>query len=297
MWIYLGLISCLFLGLYDVAKKTSLNNNAVIPVLFFASLSGALVFAPIILISKAGGLSESHMLFVPQISWQVHLLIFAKSVLVGSSWIFAYIALKHLPITIVTPVRATGPLWTLLGALIIFNERYSLLQWLGMAVILGFFYYFSLAGKREGIAFKSNRWVLFIIIATFLGSISSLYDKYLIAHYHRMAIQAWFSVYMIPVFLPFLYFIWYRKQKTEKPFFWKWTIPLIGLLLVSADFAYFYALSQKESLITILSVLRRSSVIISFLAGAIIFKEVNITRKAFALLGILSGVLLLILSK
>jgi transporter family protein len=294
MWIFLGLVSCFFLGIYDVTKKLSLNNNAVIPVLFFASSIGALVFVPFILLSLGGTIPEHSLFFVPQITIKTHGLLFLKSTLVGTSWFFAYFALKHLPITIVMPIRATGPVWTLMGAMLIYNEQYNILQWMGIITVLEFFYFFSLSGNREGINFKRNKWILFIMIATFLGSISTLYDKFLVANYDRMAIQAWFSIYLIPVFLPFMLFLWYLKRKTSTPLQWRWSIPLIGIVLSIADFAYFYALTDKDALITILSVLRRTSVIISFTLGAILFKEKNLKRKAFALLGILGGVLLII---
>jgi transporter family protein len=295
MWIFLGLVSCLLLGLYDVAKKLSLKDNAVIPVLFFASATGSLLFSPILVLSHLNLIPESSILYAPSIGWSVHGLIFLKSLLVGSSWIFAYYALHHLPLTIVTPIRATGPVWTLLGALIIYHEVYNGWQWAGITVIFVSFYLFSKAGNKEGIVFKSNRWILFMIIATLLGSASTLYDKFLIGHYPRMAVQAWFSVYMIPIFLPFLLFLWYPKRKTSIPFKWRWWIPVIGILLSLADFAYFYALAKPEALITILSLLRRTSVIISFAGGALIFRESNLKRKGWALLGILAGVALIVL--
>lgn len=295
MWIALGLVSCFFLGLYDITKKVSLSNNAVIPVLFFASLTGALIFVPFAFLSHWGILPEHSIFFVPSISLKAHGLLLMKSTLVASTWFFAYYALKHLPITIVTPIRATGPIWTLIGALIIYKEQYSALQWIGMAIVLGFFYFFSLAGKHEGINFKRNIWIVFIMLATLLGSISTLYDKYLIAHYDRMAVQTWFSIYLIPVFLPFMMFMWYPERKKSKPFEWRWAIPLIGILLTIGDFAYYFALSDPDMLITILSVLRRTSVIISFTIGAIIFKEINLKRKAFALFGIFVGVIIMVL--
>jgi transporter family protein len=242
-----------------------------------------------------GLIDAPSILFVPEIGWSLHGLIFLKSMLVGSSWIFAYYALHHLPLTIVTPIRATGPVWTLLGALFIYHEVYNLSQWFGIMVVFISFYLFSVAGNKEGIVFKNNRWIIFMVIATLLGSASTLYDKFLIGHFPRMAVQAWFSIYMVPIFFPFLMFLWYPKRKVSTPFKWRWSIPVIGLLLSMADFAYFYALTDPDALITIMSLLRRTSVIISFAAGAVIFKEANIKRKGLALLGILTGVLLIVL--
>ncbi len=295
MWIILALVSAVFLGFYDIAKKYSVNENAVIPVLLLSSLTSALIFTPIIILSHLGVIAPGTLFHVPQGNWELHLLAFIKSAIVGSSWFFAYMALKHLPITIVTPIRATGPVWTLMGALVIFGERYTHWQWIGLITVFAFFYYFSIAGKKEGISFKRNKWVWFIILATLIGAASGLYDKYLMQHHDRMFIQSWFSIYLVVIYLPFLLFNWYPNRKTRFPFQWRWSIPMIGILLSIADFAYFYALTDKSSLIAIVSVLRRTSVIYSFGLGAILFKEKNLKSKTIALLGILVGVLMIVL--
>jgi transporter family protein len=294
MWILLALVSSFFLGIYDVSKKWSLNDNAVMPVLFFATLSGMIIFAPFLLASAfAQEFSSQQAWFIPEQTLTAHLHFFLKAVIVGTSWILAYFALKHLPITIVTPIRASSPLWTLIGAVFLFQEQFTAMQWTGMAVTLGFYYVFALAGKKEGIHFATNRWIYLIGLATIIGAGSSLYDKYLIARYDRLAVQAWFSVYLVLFYLPVLLFLWYPGRRRTTPFQWRYSIILIGIFLITADFAYFYALSYTDSLIGIIASLRRSSVIISFFIGAMIFKDKNLRAKWYALLGILLGVFLI----
>jgi bacterial/archaeal transporter family protein len=294
MWVLLGIISSVLLGIYDLFKKTALDNNAVMPVLFLASLTSALIFLPLILISS-GSYQTQAIWYVHPVSAGEHLLILLKSILVATSWVLSYFALRNLPITIVTPIRASSPLWTLVGAMIIFGERFTPLQWSGIMITIASYYLFSLAGRREGISFQKNKWVLFIFIATIAGAGSGLYDKFLISNIERMAVQAWFSIYLIPVLLPVTIIVWYRNRKKNIPFFWKPAIPLIGITLTLSDYSYFYALSFEDSLIAILAVLRRSSVLISFTAGAFLFREINLTRKSVVLAGILIGVFLIIL--
>ena len=55
--------------------------------------------------------------------WHKYMVI--KALIVGTSWICAYFALKHLPISIVSPIRASGPVWTLFGAIVLFHEQPS----------------------------------------------------------------------------------------------------------------------------------------------------------------------------
>ena len=295
MWVILALASSVLLGIYEVFKKLSVHKNAVIPVLFISTLTSALIFLPLTLGSEIyPEFFKSIQLFVPEITIEQHGLIFLKSLLVVSSWILAFYAVKNLPITIVAPIRATGPIWTLLGAILIFSENLNLYQWIGVIITLLFFYLLSTTGKSEGIYFSTNKWVFFIMATTFLGAASRLYDKFLMRRIDRMAVQAYFSFYQVVILLPILAVNRWRLPKGERTsFHWRWSIPLIGFFLVLADYLYFDALSYHESMISIVSSLRRGGVVISFVVGALVFKEKNIRRKALYLVGILIGILLI----
>lgn len=294
MWAVFGLLSAFFLGIYDLFKKTSLNENAVMPVLFFSTLTSTIIFLPVVIGSQFYPEIFAQIgLFAPTLSFAEHLQVLLKSVIVVSSWTFAFFAIKHLPITIFAPIRATGPLWTLIGAIIIFHEKLNSLQWIGVTTTLLFFYLFSTAGKKEGIEFRKNKWIFFIIAATILGAISGLYDKFIISRIDRIAVQAWFSFYQVLILLPVVGIFWYPNRKNTTSFKWRWAIPAIGITLVIADFLYFYALSIDGSMISMISALRRSSVFITFTVGAILFKEQNLKTKGIYLIGILVGIFMI----
>ncbi len=295
-WLFLTLGSAFFLGVYEVIKKHALRDNAVWLVLLFGTFSSALLFIPIIFFSGIGVIESQSSIYIPIIGVREHLLIILKTCIVLTSWIFSYFSLKHLPITIASPIRATSPIWTVLGALIIFGEQLNPVRWLGLIVTLLFFFLFSTAGRKEGISFRKNKWIFFAVLGTVFGSISALFDKFLIREIDRMAVQSFFSVYQVVLLAPVVFII--RRTMVSPPkFFWKWSIPLIGLSLVVADFLYFYALDFPDSLISIVSVLRRGSVMVSFFFGAMLFKEKNIGRKALLLAGILIGIIILIMGK
>jgi transporter family protein len=297
LWIFLAIISALLLGVYDIFKKLSLKDNAVIPVLFFSTLTSAFLFIPLVIMSQSfPELSGKFFLFIPSAPVTGHILFAIKSIIVGSSWILAYFAMKHLPVTIVSPIRSSGPLWTILGALIVFGEQLSPLQWLGVSLTLFFYYLFSLSGLKEGISFRTNKWVLYMTIATLVGSVSSLFDKYLLLHYNRFAMQAWYHIYMVPLMATIFFFVWYPNRHKYAKFEWRYTILLIGICLTVADFLYFWSLSMPDSLVAIVSTVRRASVIVSFSLGALLFHEKNIKRKAWILLGIMIGIGIIVLS-
>lgn len=295
MWVILALLSAVLLGIYEVFKKLSVHKNAVIPVLFLSTLTSSIIFLPIAVGSNIyPEFFKGINLFVPPITLEQHGFILIKSLIVVASWILAFYAVKNLPITIVGPIRATGPIWTLLGAILIFGEQLNFYQWVGVIVTLFFFYMLSITGKLEGIYFKTNKWVFFIVAATFIGAASGLYDKFLMRKIDRLAVQAWFSFYQVAILLPILAVNRWRLRKAERtPFHWRWSIPMIGIFLVLADFLYFNALTYEDSLISIISSLRRGGVVISFVVGAVVFHEKNLRKKGLYLAGILIGILLI----
>ncbi len=299
MWMWLGLTSLLFLGVYDVCKKHALRDNAVLPVLFLSNMAAVQMAWPLLLGSELiPGAMASAGLLVEPITVMGHKLIFIKSAIISTSWVLAYFAMKHLPISIVSPIRASGPVWTIIGAIVLFHESPSALQWVGMALIFACYFLFSVLGREEGIHFHRSKWILFIFLATLIGTSSTLYDKWLIQRlgYTPVQVQVWFTIYLALIFTVYFFALWWPQRKHSTPFVWRWSIPLIGILLYIADYAYFVAVANPDALIIILSILRRCSVVISFLAGAFLFKEVNKRKKAWVLLGILLGVLLIILS-
>ncbi|MBR2378688.1 MAG: EamA family transporter [Bacteroidaceae bacterium] len=295
MWLSLAFLSALLLGAYDTCKKASLNGNAVIPVLLLNTLFCSLLFLPLILLSRvAQHTIQDTIFYVPEADLRTHLFIFLKACIVLSSWLFAYFATKHLPITIAAPIKASQPILTLIGAMLIYGETLNVYQWIGVLVAIVAFILLSISGKKEGINFKHNIWIIFILLATITGAMSGLYDKYLMSHgFHRMTVLVWYSYYQLALMLIITLVLWYPKRNNSTPFVWRKSIFFISLFLVCADFVYFYALSDPDSMISIVSLVRRSSVVVSFTAGAIFFREKNIKHKAIDLLLVLIGMLFL----
>jgi drug/metabolite transporter (DMT)-like permease len=294
-WITLSICSALLLGLYDLAKKHALKDNAVLPVLFFGIVTSACVWLPFVLWSHLAPESYPSARFLVQsLGAHEHVLLFLKSALVAGSWIFGYFALKNLPLSIAGPIRATGPLWTILLAVFLMGESPSAWQWGGIAIVLGAFYAFSFVGKLEGIHFYRDKWIGCMIAATLIGACSAIYDKFLLqtALIEPATVQAWFSLYLVVVMLPF-YLLWLRGAWPRGRFEWRWSIPMIGLLLLSADFLYFTAIAQEGALIAVISPIRRAAVVVTFLGGILLHKELNFRPKLVCIVFLLIGIALL----
>lgn len=296
MWLFLAFLSAALLGMYDVFKKASLDGNAVIPVLFLNTVFCSLLFLPAIVLSWTfPEWMKDSLFYVPEAGAAAHGFIILKSVIVLSSWIFAYFATKHLPITLTGPVKATQPVLTLLGAMFIFGERLNGWQWAGVSIAIFSFFLLSVSGRREGIRFAHNKWMLFMVLATVTGAMSGLYDKYLMGRFDRMTVQVWYTWYQMAIMSFILLILWYPHRRHSTPFRWRNSIFFISLFLVAADFVYFYALSDPGSMISIVSMIRRGGVVVSFLGGVLFFREKNIRSKAVDLILVLIGMFFLYL--
>lgn len=295
MWIILAFASAMLLGVYDVFKKVSLKDNAVIPVLLLNTFFCSCIFLPLVILSKWGVIQEDSVVYIPWTTdLTTHLLIILKSAIVLGSWICAYYGLKHLPITIASPINATRPILVLVGAIFVFGEQLNTWQWAGVIISIIAFTLISHSGKKEGISIKHSVWIWLIIAGTLIGAVSGLYDKYLVnvRHLDKMVVQSWYNMYQVLMMATVLMVAWWPIRK-KHPFHWRWQIPFISIFLSVADFCYFYALSMDGALISVVSLVRRSGVIVGFIAGWLFFKEQNIKSKSLDLLFVIIAMILL----
>lgn len=289
--------SAVLLGIYDILRKHALQHNAVIPVLFLSTLCGSLLWAPFLVISlTAPSVLEGIPLLVPPADVMAHGRFLLKAVLVATSWVLVYFAMKHLPISIASPIRASAPLWTLLGAVAFMGERPTGMQFAGMGLTLASYLSFSFVGRQEGIRFERNRWIGFVVGGTVMGAVCALYDKYLLHLYPASLVQPWFAVYLVVVMTPLLA-VWARSRGRTTPFQWRWSIALTGIFLILSDFVYMRALQDPDALIAVVSTVRRSNVVLSFGVGALLFGDVNRRKKGVCLIGVLAGLAVLLLGR
>lgn len=309
MWVVLAFFSAICLGFYDVCKKRSLVNNTVLEVLTISLLlSSAILLIPLLLSRWIPDVMNDSIFYVPKVDVKAHILIFLKSCIVLSSWVFAYIAIKYLPLSIVSPLQATRPMWTLIGAVVLFGEVLNNWQWAGIACALGSIFLFSYAGhcaipdKSQQISKgKSERiYYLCLILAIIIGSCSGLYDKYMMQHFDHNAVQIYYTFYQTAIMGTSWCIYYFRRKrypnsllKASAKLSWTWAITGISVFLVLSDYVYMLALSNPLSLISVVSTIRRGGVIIPFLYGIIILHERNPWKKTACLIGIVIGLICL----
>ncbi len=329
MWLVLAFVSAVLLGFYDASKKASLKDNAVLPVLFLNTLFSTVLFSPFLLDYIGGfgwfdgtffdmtpfgsgeqtienqvisdlarlprhasqtsnTLSSSGLAYTHPVLY-AHLMTVGKACIVLTSWITGYFGMKHIPLTIVGTINATRPVMVLVGAMLFFGERLNFYQWIGVLLAILSIFLMSRSSKRENIDFKSNRWIWCVGAAAILGACSGLYDKYIMKELEPIFVQSWFNFYQFLFMIVICGIMWYPTRKKSTPFVWRWSIPLISIFVCLADFVYFTALSDPDSMISVVSLVRRGSVIISFACGVLIFKERNLKAKIIDLGLILIG--------
>lgn len=296
MWLFLAFLSALLLGFYDTAKKKALSGNAVLPVLLLNTLFSALICLPFIISVHCGfDWFEGTLLDVGRGSLHDHLKVAVKAVMVLASWVFGYYGMKHMPITIVGPINATRPVLVLVGAMLLFGEQLNGFQWTGVVLALVSLFLLSRSGHREGVDFARNKWILCVAAAAVIGAACGLYDKHIMRELRPAFVQSWYVVYQFLMMGTVIALIWFPRRGHGTPFRWSWAIPLVSIFLSCADFAYFTALGGDGAMISVVSMIRRGSVVVSFACGALLFREKNLRSKAVDLVFILAGMIFLYL--
>ena len=301
MWTLLAFISALCLGFYDISKKVALRDNKVVDVLTLSiCFSSWVLSVPLLLSHLYPEMMLSTPFYVPKMDLQAHLFTVLKSVIVLSSWIFAYVSLKHLPLSVVSPMQATRPMWTLVGALLIFGERLNTWQWIGVCLAIGTIFMFSFFNKkhpslkgREG----ERLYYIALALAILIGACSGLYDKYLMRRYDHNAVQVYYTFYQAAMMVV-VWMISNRKNLRSSVSDIQsikniGVIVLISLFLIISDNVYMLALRDPDSLIAVVSTIRRGGAVIGFAYGLLFLKEQDPLRKILSMVGILAGLICL----
>ena len=269
-----------------------------------------LLAVPLVLSSVAPETMTGTHFYVPSMDLQAHALTLLKSVIVLSSWVFGYISLKHLPISVVSPAQATRPMWTLLGALVLFNERLNTWQWIGIVLAIGTILVFSFKARRRNVDISrlrkdksERRYYIALALAILLGACSGLYDKYLMRQYDHNAVQVYYTMYQAGMML--IVWLTFRSQHSypqgtiisavRRSIVKKGVICLISVFLIISDNVYMLALRDPDSLIAVVSTIRRGGAVIGFAYGLIWLKEKDPVHKILCMIGIGAGLICLAL--
>lgn len=297
MWLWAAVGSAILLGFYDVFKKDASTHNGVLHILLHATALSTLFLSPFILSSLFGwGVGDGTVFEMQRGTLQEHLLVLLKASIVSVSWITGLMGLKNLPITTAGTIKASRPVFVLLGSILIFGERLNLWQWVAIILALFALWLLSQTSKKEGVDFARNKWIFCMWVAVFTGVISALMDKHLMASMKPMFVQSWCNFYIVLIMAVIVLAGRFGHSKYYVPYHHDWAVWLIAIFITASDFLYFLSLSSSGSMLSVVSMLRRSSVIITFICGAVFFKEKNLRSKGIAMLILLAAMAILVFS-
>lgn len=278
MWLWLSVGSALLLGVYDVAKKRALSRNNVYWILLSATALTTVFLCPFL---TKGPLSD-------------HFSLIFKALMVSVSWISGLKAMECLPLTTVSTMKASRPMFVVIFSILLFGERLNLVQWLGVAVVMTALFLSSRSAGHDTDKITSTKGVAFMIVSVLSGAASALWDKVILQNLQPLFVQSWTNLY-VTILLAVVVLIQYLTDKKHfQPFVWDWRILLIAVLITAADALYFYAVKDPNAMLSIVSTIRRTSVVVTFIGGAWILKEGHIRDKAVVLVLMLAGVALLL---
>lgn len=295
MWVLYAFLSAALLGVYDICKKKSVTDNAVMPVLLSTMCVSSLLLLLLMGLTAVGAVPPDTMP-VPRLSPRQHLLVFVKALIILTSGLCTYHGIKHVPLTLAAPIGATRPAWVILGGVLIFGERLPWQGWIAVGIVLCGLIAFSMIGGKE-VSFRHSPHLWLVIAGMLLGACSGVYDKYILTEVDRTAVQLLYACEQACMMAVAAGVMKRTGRLGSTPFRWRWSIPGVSLFWVASDYAYFYALSQAGALISVIAVIRRSGTIIPFLYGAIAMGDRNVKPKASALCLVLAGVVLLALTQ
>ena len=293
MWLTLAFTSAALLGFYDAAKKKALTGNAVLPVLLLNTLFRSLFFLPMILSAEFGLGWFDHTVLATapahpgpraggsEIGHRPHFVDFRLLRHEAPSDHHRRADQRHAPRH--GACRGHADLRRAAQRLPVDGRCAGLVP----------LFLLSRSSRREGVDFRHNVWILFIALAALMGAVSGLYDKYIMARLDPVFVQSWYNLYQFGMMSVVVGILWWPRRHATTPFHWSWAIPLISVFLSLADFAYLFALRDPDAMISVVSMVRRGSVVVSFLCGAVLFRERNLRSKAVDLAFILVGMFFL----
>ena len=276
LWIIFIFIYAFLKGSRECMKKAALKKSSSNEILFFYTLTGLIFVLPFS--SSAFDIAPIFILYT-----------FIKALIICVSWSMALFALKKMPVSLYGIMDLSRMAFsTMLGVIVLGESLTPNKIWGIVLVTLGLV---LVNLKKDSSAKGITAAVLFCALANcFLNSVSGIMDKVLMRDMTSTQLQFWFML-----FLSIMYGIILvaKKEKISpkclKTNYW---IPLMSLSLIIGDKILFIANANPSSEVTVMTVIKQSSVIVTTVLGFVCFKEKNILYKSFCVLVVLSGVVI-----
>ncbi len=274
LWIVFIVIYALLKGGREGMKKKALNKSNSNEILFFYTFFGLLMTLPFS--SSALSLEPIYIFYS-----------FIKAAVCCMAWLCSLIALKQISVSLYGIMDLSRMLFSTVLAVAFLGESLTVPKVLGIVLVITGLVMVNLKKNSE-----PGKMTLFILVMAlmncFLNAVSGTMDKALMKHMDSSQLQFWFMFFMTVINGIILFF---RKEnisfKNIKSNYW---IPLMSLSLVLGDKLLFEANADPQSQVTLMTVIKQSSVVVTVLTGWLVFKEKHILYKLFCTAIVLTGI-------
>lgn len=274
LWIAFVFIYSFLKGSREGMKKAALKKNSSTEILFFYTLIGLILTLPF---SKNAFSLEPVYIFYA----------FLKSAVVCTAWLFAFAALKNISVSLYGIMDLSRMIFSTLLGVCVLGEELTVPKAIGIILVITGLMLVNLRKSND-----SGSMTLSVLIAAllncFLNAVSGTMDKVLMQHMESSQLQFWFMFFMTLIYGVILII---RKENISlnsvKTNYW---IPLMSFSLVIGDKLLFEANANPASEVTLMTVIKQASVIITVLTGWLCFKEKHIIYKLVCTLIVLAGI-------
>lgn len=176
---------------------------------------------------------------------------------------------------------------TLLGVIVL-GESFTLQKAIGVLLVVAGLMLANLKKTSSGTKEITLPVLAAVLLNCFLNAVSGTMDKVLMKYMLSSQLQFWFMLFTTLIYGIILLV---RREKisikTLKNNYW---VPLMSISLIIGDRLLFEANKSPLSEVTVMTVIKQSSVIVTVLTGWLVFKEKHILYKMMCTLIVLSGI-------
>ncbi|MBQ0051025.1 MAG: EamA family transporter [Treponema sp.] len=280
-------------GLREICKKKSLEKNSVTEVLLVYTFLSLIICSP--QIPNAMGLSLNQYLWIA-----------LKAFVIFIAWIAGFKAIKKLPISLCGVLDLSRVLFASFLGVLILGESITIYKGIGLVFVSGgllflkfnpFYKKNSEIKRGDGSAVivdqqkkNSNSFFIFLaFLSSILNAVSGLLDKILMKEMNSSQLQFWYTFFLVAYYAIYALARRIKINRSVWKNIWVW---LLAVGIIAMDKALFIANGFEESQVTIMTMIKQSSVIVSILSGKFMFKEKHILHKSICALIIVAGILI-----
>ena len=274
-WVFLAAFYGLAKGLRECIKKAAVKKSNVIEVLFFYT---AFAFVLTTLFS--------HNIFGFSASY--HVLIVAKSLACFFAWICAFNSIKNMPVSIYGVIDSSRMIFSAMLAVLFLGETMTGLKIIGFVCVSVGVIVVNIGNKSDEKV--GTKYLAGALLSCFLNALSGFLDKKILTlgEINSSQLQFWFMFYMTLLYLGYVIFARIPiKLSTIKSNYW---IILMSVIFVLADRMLFLANEDPQSQVTVMTLLKQSSVIVTVITGWFVYKEKDIFKRTICALVVLIGI-------